>query len=74
MAISDHMAKVSVELKRVKKKMSNLESKLKKAKLSLVDVDQLKVDLATVEQARDSSYTAVTQAQNKVAVAEATLA
>ena len=40
--------------------MDNLESELNKARLALVDNDQLKVDLAATEQARDSSYVAAT--------------
>ncbi|GFS36273.1 hypothetical protein Acr_00g0045040 [Actinidia rufa] len=65
---------ISAELKRAKSKTSNLDFKLKKARLTLADVNQLKVDLASVEQARNSSYTAATQAQNKVDATEAALA
>ncbi|GFS29945.1 hypothetical protein Acr_00g0009250 [Actinidia rufa] len=44
---------------KTKKKTSNLESKLKKARLALADVDQLKANLAVAaEQARDPSYAA----------------
>ena len=49
MVISDRIAKHSTELKRVKKNMGNLEFELKKAKLGLAGVDQLKVDLSAVE-------------------------
>ena len=45
------MAKHSIELKRAKKKTASLESDLQKAKLTLANVDQLKVDLAATEQA-----------------------
>ncbi|GFY88907.1 hypothetical protein Acr_06g0008470 [Actinidia rufa] len=41
----------SVKLKREKKKSSSLESDLKKAKLALANVDQLKADLVDAEQA-----------------------
>ena len=54
--------------------MSSLESELKKAGLALAEVDQLKANLVATKQARDSSYTATTQAQNKVATTKATLA
>ena len=46
--------------------MSNLESKLKQAKLALAVTKQFKVDLVAAEEARDASYVASTQAQNKV--------
>ena len=51
MVVSDRMAKDSTKLKRTKKWMGNLESELKKMKLSLAEVGQLKNDLAPVEQA-----------------------
>ncbi|GFZ14449.1 hypothetical protein Acr_24g0006390 [Actinidia rufa] len=41
------------------------------AKLALATTDQLKADLATVEHARDASYTITTLAQNEAAVAGA---
>ena len=49
MVISNRMAGHSAELKRAKKKSDNLESKMKKAKLALAEVDQLKADLAVVK-------------------------
>ena len=73
MAISDRMAEHSIELKRAKKKMGNLESELNKARLAQANIDQLKADLAAAEQARDSSYAAATKAQDKVAAAEVAL-
>ena len=73
MAILDLMAEHSVELKRAKKKMGNLESELNKARLMLAKVDKLKADLVAVEQAQDSSYAATTKAQDKVAAALAQL-
>ncbi|GFZ12041.1 hypothetical protein Acr_23g0004260 [Actinidia rufa] len=48
----------NVQQKRAKKKKGNLESELKKSKLALTDVDQLKVDLDAAEQAQDASYAA----------------
>ncbi|GFY84010.1 hypothetical protein Acr_03g0007840 [Actinidia rufa] len=58
--VQDQLAK----LKRANKKVGSLESELNKAKLALVATDQLKADLAALEQAQDTSYTAMTQAQN----------
>ncbi|GFZ19131.1 hypothetical protein Acr_27g0008700 [Actinidia rufa] len=53
MVILDRMAEHLIELKKTKKKTSNLESKLKKARLALADVDQLKAHLtAAAEQSR----------------------
>ena len=43
------MAEQSVELKRDKKKVGDLESKLNKAKLALATIQQLKVDLAAAK-------------------------
>ena len=43
--------------------MGSLESELNKAKLALAATNQLKEDLAAVEQAWDASYVVVTQAQ-----------
>ena len=60
--ILDDMAEHLAELKRAKKKTSNLASELKKARLTLADVNQLKVDLAIAEQARNSIYMVATQA------------
>ena len=51
-----------------------MESNIKKAKLALADMDQLKTALAIVEKARDVSYAAATQAQGKADAAEATFA
>ena len=68
------MKEQSAELKRAKKKIGDLESELNKAKLSLTAIDQLKEDLAGVEQVRDASYASATQVQNKAAAAEAALA
>ena len=65
MAISDCMAEHSDELKKAKEKMASLESKLKKSGIALAKVDQLKADLAVVEQAQDSSYAPANQAQDK---------
>ena len=48
-AISDCMGEHSTKLKRAKKKTRSLESELKKAKLALAEVDQLKADLAAME-------------------------
>ena len=39
------MKQQSTELKKSKKKVSNLESKLKQAKLALAAIEQLKLDL-----------------------------
>ena len=39
----DRMAEDSAELKRTKKQMGSLESELKKMKLALTEVDQLKI-------------------------------
>ena len=52
----------SSELKRTKKKVRNLESKLNKAKLALATINQLKAYLAATEQAWDVIYEFVTQA------------
>ena len=60
MAISDIMAEHSAELK--------------KARLTLAEVNQLKVDLVAAKQARESIYVATTQAQDKAAIAEVALA
>ena len=43
------MKEQSSELKKTKKKMGSLESKLNKAKLTLAATNQLKADLAAVE-------------------------
>ena len=67
------MKEKSIELKKAKKKVGSLESELKKAKLELATIEQLKVDLAVAEQAWDASYMAATQAQNKVVAIEARL-
>ena len=40
--------------------MGNLESELNKANLVLAAMDQLKIDLAVVDQAQDSRYVATT--------------
>ena len=61
MAILDCMVEQSAELKRAKKKVGNLESKLNKTKLALAATDQLKADLMA-EQAWDASYAAITHA------------
>ena len=45
------MEEHSTKLKRAKKKMGSLESELKKARLMLAEVDQLKANLVAVEQA-----------------------
>ena len=45
MAISECMTEQSTELKRAKKKVSNLESELNKANIALAILDQLKPDL-----------------------------
>ncbi|GFY89145.1 hypothetical protein Acr_06g0010850 [Actinidia rufa] len=57
----------SNELKKSKKKVSNFKSKVKKTKLELAASEQLKLDLVVVEEAQDSSYVAITQAQNEAA-------
>ena len=54
MAISNCMAEQSTELKRAKKKTGSLESELNKARLALANINQLKANLATVEQAWDA--------------------
>ena len=60
--ISDCMKVQLAKLRRAKKKIGGLESKLNKAKLSLTAIDQLKEDLAAAEQTRDASYASATQA------------
>ena len=47
-------------MNKAKKKVSNLESELNKAKLALAATNQLMEDLVAVEEARDASYAAVT--------------
>ena len=51
MALSDRMKKHLTELKRAEKKTNNLESELKKARLALANLGQLKADLTIAEQA-----------------------
>ena len=60
------MKQQSAKLKKTKKKVNNLESKLKHAKLALAIVEQLKLDLATTVEARDSSYTDSTRPRMKL--------
>ena len=71
MNILDRIMEQLAELKRAKKEVGSLESKLKKAKLALATTDQLKADLAVAEQAQDASYVAITQAQSEAAIAKA---
>ena len=71
MNILDRIMEQLAELKRAKKEVGSLESKLKKAKLALATTDQLKADLAAAEQAQDASYVAITQAQSEAAIAKA---
>ena len=68
MAVSDRMIVRSAELKRAKKKVGILESKLNKAKLALAAIDQLKTNLAIAKQVRDVNYADATQAQSKAAI------
>ena len=68
MPISNRMIEWSAELKRAKKKVGNLESKLNKAKLALAAIDQLKTNLAIAKQVRDVNYADATQAQSKAAI------
>ena len=49
MAISDRISEHSTELKRAKKKTGRLKSELKKARLALANLGQLKVDLAATK-------------------------
>ena len=51
MEISNIMVEHLAQLKRAKKKTGSLEFELKKARLALVDLVQLKSDLGLVEQA-----------------------
>ena len=60
MDVSNYMVEDLTELKKTKKRMGSLETKLKKMKLARVEVDQLKANLAATEQAWDSSYTTAT--------------
>ena len=67
------MEEDSVKRKRTKKLIGSLEFELKKMKLSLAEVNQLKTDLDAAKQARDAIYAVVTQIQGKVVTAEAAL-
>ena len=62
------MKQQSTELKKFKKKVSNLEFELKQAKLALATINQLKMNLVAAKEARDATYAAATQAHNKAAV------
>ncbi|GFY95433.1 hypothetical protein Acr_10g0008180 [Actinidia rufa] len=66
--ISDLMTQQSNELKKSKKKVINLESEMKQANIGLATTEQLKLDLAAIEKARDASYAVATQAQNEVVI------
>ena len=59
------MKQQSSELKKTKKKVYGLGSKLKQTKLAVVNVDQLKLDLAATMEARDAGYVSATKAQNE---------
>ncbi|GFZ12790.1 hypothetical protein Acr_23g0011750 [Actinidia rufa] len=65
------MQQVQFNLKRAKKRMNSLESKLNKVKLALSTTDQLKLNLVAVEHTWDANYLAATQAQNEVVAARA---
>ena len=58
--MSDRMEKHSIELKTAKKTIDILESELKKAKLALVELIQLKENLDVTDHAQDSSNAAIT--------------
>ena len=67
------MKEQSNELKKAKRKIDGLESELNKAKIMLADVDQLKTDLAAVEEACDTNYVAINLAQGKATTVEVAL-